>query len=133
MVEPTPTPDSATVQDGSGLASSLFPWSKLFALTVEFEIAEGAIARFLVLVRDNAARSVEAEPGCLRFDILMPEGAQASRTVLLYEIYTDRAAFDEHLSSEHYRSFDAETRGMVRRKSAVTFQLRENAKGPVRT
>lgn len=132
MAAPTSTMDETAVRDGLDGASASAPWSALFALTVEFEVAESDMKGFLALLRENAARSVEAEPGCLRFDILVPDDPRASRTVLLYEIYTERAAFDDHLSSEHYRTFDAETRAMVRRKSAVTFRLREHAKWPAR-
>ena len=84
------------------------------------------------ILRLNAARSVEAEPGCLRFDILVPENPLAQRTVLLYEIYTDRAAFDDHLASDHYMKFDAETRDMVTDKNAVPFRVSEHSKQPMR-
>lgn len=130
---PIPATDDTAVRDGLDGAPTSAPWSDLFALTVEFDVAEGDFERFLALLRDNAARSVQAEPGCLRFDILVPENARASRTVLLYEIYTDRAAFDDHLSSEHYRNFDSETRSMVSRKLAVSFRLCEHTKGPNRS
>lgn len=133
MAAPIPTMGDTAARDRLDGGPSSAPWSNLFALTVEFEVSEVGFERFLALVRDNAARSVEAEPGCLRFDILVPEHAPASRTILLYEIYTDRAAFDDHLTSEHYRRFDAETRDLVRRKTALTFCLREHAKRPSRS
>lgn len=126
------TTDDKAASDTHNGASASAPWSDLFALTVEFEVAESDFERFLTLLRDNAARSVEAEPGCLRFDILVPEAGRALRTVLLYEIYVDRAAFDDHLSSDHYGRFDAETRAMVSRKSASSFHLLEHAKWPSR-
>ena len=96
------------------------------ALVVEFTLREGARAAFLPLVRENAAQSVAREAGCLRFDVLEPEGSPAD--VLLYEIYTDRAAFDAHLASEHFRQFDAVTRDLVAAKAVRLCALSENAK-----
>ncbi|MDQ3558780.1 MAG: antibiotic biosynthesis monooxygenase, partial [Pseudomonadota bacterium] len=43
-----------------------------FAITVDFELAEGAREEFLKLVKANAAASVRDEPGCSRFDVLTP-------------------------------------------------------------
>ena len=36
--------------------------------------------------------------------------------MFLYEVYDDRAAFDAHLSTPHFKSFDAATAGMIRSK-----------------
>lgn len=99
-----------------------------FALTVVFELVDGAFPEFYRLVAENAAQSVKQEPGCLRFDVLTPLGAEKPSQVFLYEIYRDRAAFDLHLTSAHYLSFDACTRNMVRRKTVVTYRVDENCK-----
>ncbi len=72
--------------------------------------------------------SVEREPGCLRFDVLTPTEDGGAPQVFLYEIYRDRAAFDLHLESEHYKAFDASTRGLVSRKTVQAFNVAENAK-----
>lgn len=133
MAAPAPTTNDTVARGDLDEAPAAAPWSNLFALTVEFEVADADFERFMALLRDNAARSVEVEIGCLRFDILVPEASQDLRTVLLYEIYVDRAAFDDHLSSDHYRRFDAETAAMVRRKAASAFRLSEHAKSPSRT
>jgi len=99
-----------------------------FAITVAFDLCEGAAPEFLRLVRENAALSVLREPDCLRFDVLTPLDAQTPQ-VLLYEIYTDRAAFDLHLVSEHYLSFDRSTRDLVRSKTVASFAVAANARG----
>jgi quinol monooxygenase YgiN len=99
-----------------------------FALTVVFELVEGSFSEFHRLVSENAALSVQREPGCLRFDVLTPLGTQRPPHIFLYEIYRDRAAFELHLASEHYRSFDARTRDMVSSKTVVTYKVDENFK-----
>ena len=68
------------------------------------------------------------EPGCLRFDVLSPTDGARAREVLLYEIYTDQTAFDVHLASAHFRSFDEQTRTLVRRKTVNAFTVDQNAK-----
>jgi (4S)-4-hydroxy-5-phosphonooxypentane-2,3-dione isomerase len=99
-----------------------------YAITVEFEVEPTAFPDFLRLVKDNAAQSVKNEVGCTRFDVLTPAGQHPQRTVLLYEIYVNRAAFDVHLASAHFLSFDQATKTMVTRKTVADFAVFENAK-----
>ena len=99
-----------------------------FAITVAFELVDGAFPEFYQMVSENASQSVAVEPGCLRFDVLTPVEAGASPQVFLYEIYRDRAAFDFHLASDHYRSFDLNTRDLVSKKTVWAYSVAENAK-----
>lgn len=104
-----------------------------FAITVAFELVDGAYPEFHRLVSENAALSVELEPDCLRFDVLTPAQAAEAKHVFLYEIYRNRAAFDLHLASEHFRQFDQSSRDLVIRKTVLAYAVRENAKIPERT
>ncbi|HTZ68469.1 MAG TPA: putative quinol monooxygenase [Roseiarcus sp.] len=70
---------------------------------VEFLVKSSFIAQFRDLIAANARASLEREAGCKRFDVLV-DPAEPRRFVL-YEIYEDEAAFDEHLASSHYLSF----------------------------
>jgi autoinducer 2-degrading protein len=99
-----------------------------FAITVAFELAEGAFPEFHRLVAENAALSVELEPDCLRFDVLTPADAAVPTHVFLYEIYRDRAAFDLHLASDHFRQFDQRSRDLVLSKTVAAYEVEENAK-----
>ena len=99
-----------------------------YAITVSFELEDGAAEKFHRLVAENARQSVALEPGCLRFDVLFPANGGMSREVFLYEVYTDQAAFDVHLTSPHFKSFDEETRTLVRRKTVNAFTVDQNAK-----
>lgn len=98
-----------------------------FALIVRIELVEAHRADFLAAIRINAATSVAQEPGCSRFDVLTPPDGPANQ-VLLYEVYSDRAGFDQHLLSEHFQSFDATTRRMVRSKTIDFFDATPNTK-----
>ncbi|MER9235278.1 antibiotic biosynthesis monooxygenase [Mesorhizobium sp. M0622] len=104
-----------------------------FAITVAFELVEGAFPEFHRLVSENAALSVELEPDCFRFDVLTREHAAETTCVFLYEIYKDRAAFDLHLASEHFRQFDQRSRDLVISKTVIAYAVQENAKTPERT
>lgn len=104
------------------------PSANAFAITVAFELEEGAAEAFRPLVAENARQSVALEPGCLRFDVLFPTSGASGPEVFLYEIYTDQAAFDVHLASPHFRSFDEATRKLVRTKTVNAYTVDQNAK-----
>ena len=81
---------------------------------VDFEINLEQIDAFLPLMRENASASARDEPGCRQFDVCYDPDHPGH--VFLYEVYDDRAAFDAHLSTPHFKSFDAATVGMIRSK-----------------
>lgn len=89
----------------------------MYAVTVMFEIKPDRIEAFMPLMRENARVSREDEPGCRQFDICHDEAV-----VFLYELYDDRAAFDAHLQSAHFLSFDAAVGPMIDSKSIHLFK-----------
>ena len=95
-----------------------------FVITVDFELHPGAMRELLPLMVDNANKSRDLEPGCERFDVLLPKGS--SDRVLLYEIYTDKAAFGEHLKAAHFLSFDSATRSLIKEKKVVEHLLQND-------
>ena len=115
-----------TVDQPSADKSQAAPSASAYAITVSFELEEGASEKFRRLVAENARHSVALEPGCIRFDVLLP--VTRTHEVFLYEIYTDQAAFDFHLASAHFKSFDEETRALVRKKTVNAFAVDQNAK-----
>lgn len=93
-----------------------------FGLTVTFRLHPGMARAFLPLMLANAAASLADEPGCLRFDVMTPEGEDGSE-VFLYEVYADAAAFDTHLATPNFRAFDAATRDMIAVKEVRRYCL----------
>ena len=81
-------------------------------ILVDFKVRPADHEKFARLITENAAASMKNEPGCRQFDVLVPEGTPSGQFVL-YEIYDDQAAFDAHLKSAHFKSFDAATAGMI--------------------
>ena len=73
------------------------------------------IAQFRDLIAVNAKASLEREVGCKRFDVLFdPEEPQR---FVLYELYENQVAFDEHLASSHYLSFAEAIEGEIEQRS----------------
>lgn len=92
-----------------------------FVVMVDFALKPGSRTAFRALVDANARTSVSKEASCRRFDVVEPEGRPD--TVLLYEIYDDRPAFDRHLASDHYRTFLRESEPLCAGKTITTGTL----------
>ena len=91
----------------------------MYAVTVTFTLKPGQRAQFLPLMRDNAATSLRAEDGCHRFDVCTdPDHPDR---VFLYELYADAAAFQAHLATGHFKTFDAATSGMIADKQVACY------------
>ncbi|MFQ5973223.1 MAG: putative quinol monooxygenase [Alphaproteobacteria bacterium] len=93
-----------------------------FAIWVVFELEPNAFDPFHDLVVENARTSLRDEPGCRRFDVLVPDGDARDR-VALYEIYDDEAAFQAHLEAPHFQRFDAAVRHLVRERRIERYAL----------
>lgn len=88
---------------------------------VAFRLKAGSQAEFRRLVDENASASVREEPGCRRFDVLEPPDEK--NRVLLYEIYDDRAAFEAHLKTAHFMSFNRASAALVEQKTVTQYAL----------
>jgi autoinducer 2-degrading protein len=67
------------------------------ALVVEFDVKPESRTEFEAVIRSHAARTLEAESGCLQFDVLIPQ--EDTGKVFLYECYRDGDALKEHAKS----------------------------------
>lgn len=88
---------------------------------VDFRLKPGSRGEFRRLIDENARTSVREEPGCRQFDVLEPPKEQDR--VVLYEIYDDRAAFEAHLKSAHFRSFNEASAPLVNEKIVTDYAL----------
>ncbi len=89
----------------------------MYAVVVNFRIKPNQINDFLPLMRDNAATSLKEETGCRTFDIW-----RNGTDVFLYEIYDDAAAFQDHLGSDHFKTFDAAVAEMIAQKEVRIYE-----------
>lgn len=97
------------------------PASRGYVIVVDFRIRPGAMAPFRKLMDANAIASARTEPGCRRFDVLATQ--DEPDRIMLYEIYDDRAAFDAHLKTPHFASFNAESTPFVATKTVYQYEL----------
>lgn len=92
----------------------------MYIVTVDFRIKPAFLAPFLERMVANARASREEEPGCFQFDVCIdPANADC---IYLYEAYADRAAFEAHLASAHYKAFDGEVSDWVSGKTVRFFE-----------
>ena len=92
----------------------------MFVVTVIFDLQPGRAAEFETAMLAQARNSLDAEVDCLQFDVCRnPDQADQ---FFLYEIYRNRAAFDAHLDSTHYKTFDATVAPMVAGKTVNIYE-----------
>ena len=87
----------------------------MFVITVDFEIKSEYVNEFRSRVLQQAKDSLNNEEKCFTFDVCFDE--KKTNKVFLYEIYQDKNAFDYHLKSDHYLSFDKDVKNWVTKKT----------------
>ena len=95
----------------------------MFVITVKFVINEKDIEKFKVRILQQARDSLELEKDCHQFDVC--HDSNNKNIVFLYEIYSDKNAFDIHLNSKHYLAFNDEVTSWVKEK--IVTQLEKQA------
>lgn len=73
-----------------------------YRIFAEFVTTDESFGPFLLLCHDDARHSRQ-EPGCLDFTVLTP--AEERNTIVLFETYRDKDAFDAHKKTPHYARF----------------------------
>ena len=91
-----------------------------YIITVEFQLHSIEMMNsFLKYITKNAKDSLKYEPGCFRFDVLVP--SNSTKSIFLYEIYENKEAFGLHLISKHFEIFDSKTKHLVLNKLVREF------------
>ena len=85
----------------------------------EFETTPATYDRFLKVCAYDSERSVADESGCHSFMVLSPE--TEADTIILVEVYTDRAAFEEHLRTPHFEVFANAVKELDIKERSVRF------------
>jgi (4S)-4-hydroxy-5-phosphonooxypentane-2,3-dione isomerase len=92
-----------------------------YVILVDFLLKPGSKAEFRRAIDINARASCKTERGCRRFDVVEPR--DEPDRILLYEIYDDRAAFDEHLKTPHLAACEKESNHLVAKKTVIAGDL----------
>lgn len=92
----------------------------MYVVTVTFAIDPERVEDFRAAMEIQARTSLDDEEGCHQFDVCYdPEDASAC---FLYEIYTDKAAFEAHLATAHFEAFDGTVAPWVTSKTVKAFE-----------
>ncbi len=92
----------------------------MYVVIVEFTIRAEFALGFRDRVQQQARDSLEGESGCQVFDVCVDP--QRVDFVLLYEVYSDRSAFEAHLASSHFIDFDETVRDWISDKQVADFE-----------
>ena len=76
----------------------------MYIVTVMFHVNSQHAASFREQMIANARTSREREPGCLQFDVCTDP--MHKDRIFLYEVYANQAAFEAHVASAHYKTFE---------------------------
>ena len=98
---------------------STAPATDLHVVAVFWKVRPEFRDAYRKAILENAAASLELEPGCLTFDVCEDPETGA---FFLYELYESREAFAKHLTMEHFRKFDALVRDWVVAKHVHRFE-----------
>lgn len=84
----------------------------MFAVIVNFEAEPGQGEELSAALQWQSSNSLEKESGCRQFDVCAdPADPQK---FLLYELYDDEAAFEAHTQTEHYATFQARIKPVLK-------------------
>lgn len=90
----------------------------MFMVLVDFVIQPDKADQFYKVVLEQAKNSLNEEPDCHFFEVtrspIKPE------SFVLSEVYTSSEAFDRHLKTQHFLTFDALVSDWVQEKSVRT-------------
>jgi quinol monooxygenase YgiN len=79
--------------------------ARVLVVVVNVTVRPEALHEFQEAILQNATRSVEREPGCVRFEVNQREDAPSEW--LFYEVYEDGAAFEHHRQQPHFVAYQA--------------------------
>ena len=75
----------------------------MFIVLVQVQVRQELLDEFTPAILNNAARSVERDPGCYRFDVLQREDDPTKWA--FYEVYENEDAWMKHRRSAHFLQF----------------------------
>ena len=83
----------------------------------ELEIDPAQTEAFVAALREVGQASVRSEEGCLALYAVAEK--QDPGRVRVFEIYRDRAAYEAHLLTPHFKKFRVATEAMVKSRKLV--------------
>jgi quinol monooxygenase YgiN len=82
----------------------------------EIDVADGQTDKFIAAVKSHAAAAAQ-DPGCREFHVAVSQ--TKDNHVLLFSAFDDAAALAAHQASDHYKAYQAVTKGIVLKSSTM--------------
>lgn len=88
----------------------------------EYVFKESIIDNAIDLLSDLQQKTLENEPGCIIFDVLI--GEDDASTIFIYESYESQNAFNSHIKKKYYLDTVAKLKPLTKQsKTSKVFQL----------
>jgi quinol monooxygenase YgiN len=78
----------------------------------ELEVDPGQIVAYREALKEEIATSIRIEPGVLTLYAVSIKGQP--NQIRIFETYKDRAAYESHIQTPHFKKYKAETQSMVK-------------------
>ena len=91
----------------------------MYVIAVDFHVIPQHADDFRRAMLINARSATDKEPGCRQFDVTVDENDPAH--FFLYEVYDDEAAFQVHMTMDHFHAVGAAIEPWVKEKVVRTF------------
>ena len=83
----------------------------MLVLQVTVRVKPEHAAEFVEAAVTNATRSVEDEPGCVRFDVVRDR--DDANCLYFFEVYRDDAALATHRQTPHFKAYFEKTQSWL--------------------
>ncbi len=94
----------------------------MYVIVAEFTVKPDQAGGFAQIIERQAKDSLDLEEGCHQFDVCQAENDPGK--FLLYEVYSDKAAFDKHRGLSHTAKFVKAVEPMVIDRAIRSFSRR---------
>lgn len=94
-----------------------------WTIVVEFETLDGREEEFTAIMRDHARRTLNEEPGCLRFEVIKPverDGTPIPNRLMVNELYASESAVTAHEANPRMPSLGERTRPLLASRRLIT-------------
>ena len=92
----------------------------MHVITVTFDVKPDHVNAFREAMLEQARASLDRETDCHQFDVAFDPDEPT--VCFLYELYSNRAAFEAHLRTPHFKKFDEKVSTWLTGKSVRAFE-----------
>lgn len=92
-------------------------------ILVKYSVKPGVLKELLACLEEHIRKTRETEPGCLRFDVLVPD--DEDNEIWLHEVYADEEAFKRHNASEQLAAYRKQSAPLLSERIIRTCTVRE--------